>query len=116
MSEYTTLLSPSLTFPTLLLTLPQTTLKVIDPKSALFGQRVTGVVPRRTVYEVAAQAGFPSELGLAGRLDFHTSGIMLMSDDSRLLNGVIRPPHEDEEEKEEGDGDGDGDGEEGGGE
>jgi 16S rRNA U516 pseudouridylate synthase RsuA-like enzyme len=72
----------------------QTTLKVIDPKSAHFGERVTGIIPRTTVYEVAARAGFPSDLGLAGRLDYMTSGIMLMSNDSRMLNGVIRPPQD----------------------
>jgi 16S rRNA U516 pseudouridylate synthase RsuA-like enzyme len=78
----------------------QTTLKVIDPKSARFGERVEGVVPRTTVYQVAARAGFPSDLGLAGRLDYLTSGIMLMSNDSRMLQGVIRPPDDDEEEEE----------------
>lgn len=51
------------------------------------------------MYEVAARAGFPSDLGLAGRLDYLTSGIMLMSNDSRLLQGVIRPPQEQWEEE-----------------
>lgn len=88
----------------------QTTLRVIDPKSAHFGERVTGIQPRETVYDVAARAGFPSsQVGLAGRLDYLTSGVMLMSNDSRMLNGVIRPP---DERWEEGDGDGDGEGEE----
>lgn len=54
------------------------------------------------MYEVAAKAGFPSDLGLAGRLDYMTSGIMLMSNDSRLLQGVIRPPQEEEVGEETG--------------
>ena len=35
------------------------------------------VVARRTVYDVAAQAGFPTDCGLVGRLDLETSGIMV---------------------------------------
>ena len=69
----------------------QLTQKVLDPKHPRFGEQVTGRVRRTTVYDVAEKAGFPNNLGLAGRLDYKTSGIMLMSNDSKLLEGVIRP-------------------------
>lgn len=32
---------------------------------------------RKTVYNVAAEAGFPTDCGLVGRLDLETSGIMV---------------------------------------
>lgn len=34
-------------------------------------------VARPTVYDIAEQAGFPTDCGLVGRLDLETSGIMV---------------------------------------
>jgi 16S rRNA U516 pseudouridylate synthase RsuA-like enzyme len=34
-------------------------------------------VARKTVYDVASEAGFPTDCGLVGRLDLETSGIMV---------------------------------------
>ena len=34
-------------------------------------------IPRQTVYDIAQQAGFPTDCGLVGRLDLDTSGIMV---------------------------------------
>lgn len=34
-------------------------------------------IARKTVYDVAAEAGFPTDCGLVGRLDLETSGIMV---------------------------------------
>jgi 16S rRNA U516 pseudouridylate synthase RsuA-like enzyme len=35
---------------------------------------------RKTVYEIAKEAGFPTDCGLVGRLDLETSGIMVGHD------------------------------------
>ena len=55
--------------------------------------------PRVTVYEIAQKAGFPTNFGLVGRLDYETSGIMLMTSDN-TLGSAIRDPidHEDTED------------------
>ena len=34
-------------------------------------------IARRTVYQIAQRAGFPTDCGLVGRLDLETSGIMV---------------------------------------
>lgn len=46
---------------------------------------------RRTVYDVVQDMGFPRNLKLVGRLDADTSGIMLFTNDSGLLNCILRP-------------------------
>eukprot|EP00596_Hydrurales_sp_CCMP1899_P007572 CAMPEP_0119039856 /NCGR_PEP_ID=MMETSP1177-20130426/9585_1 /TAXON_ID=2985 /ORGANISM="Ochromonas sp, Strain CCMP1899" /LENGTH=189 /DNA_ID=CAMNT_0007004285 /DNA_START=61 /DNA_END=631 /DNA_ORIENTATION=+ len=50
---------------------------------------------RKTVYEIAKEAGFPIDCGLVGRLDLETSGIMVFSNDTRLANAIRDPPEED---------------------
>jgi 16S rRNA U516 pseudouridylate synthase RsuA-like enzyme len=47
--------------------------KVSSPRFGL----PKNTVARRTVYDVAAKAGFPTDCGLVGRLDLETSGIMV---------------------------------------
>lgn len=49
--------------------------------------------PRGTVYEFAVAAGFP-HVGLVGRLDGDTSGIMVFTNDGRLNDRILRPPAE----------------------
>lgn len=47
--------------------------------------------PRGTVYDVAGQAGFPVNIGLVGRLDGDTSGIMVFTNDGRLNARILHP-------------------------
>lgn len=47
---------------------------------------------RLTVWDLAKQAGFPTDCGLVGRLDLETSGIMMFSNDSLLADAVRDPP------------------------
>jgi len=49
---------------------------------------------RRTVWDVAQDSGFPTNVGLVGRLDCATSGIVLFSNDARLADAVRNPPPE----------------------
>lgn len=49
------------------------------------------LLPRDTVYDVAEKAGFPNTLGLVGRLDRETSGVIVMTNDSRLLVELTKP-------------------------
>jgi len=58
--------------------------------------------PRGTVYESAAQAGFPVNLGLVGRLDGDTSGIMVFTNDGRLNDRILHPLKEERQGEEEG--------------
>lgn len=58
-------------------------------------------VPRTTIYDIAEAAGFPTNYGLVGRLDYLTSGIMLMTKDSLLGSAIRDPTKEDEDEEEE---------------
>jgi 16S rRNA U516 pseudouridylate synthase RsuA-like enzyme len=46
---------------------------------------------RTTVYSIAAAAGFPTDVGLVGRLDAQTSGIILFTDDHLLNRGISVP-------------------------
>jgi hypothetical protein len=46
---------------------------------------------RKTLYDIAREAGFPTNCGLVGRLDVETSGIIMFSDDSRLASGIREP-------------------------
>lgn len=48
-------------------------------------------VARKTVYDVVAEAGFPVDCGLVGRLDYDTSGIMVFTDDSALATAIRDP-------------------------
>jgi 16S rRNA U516 pseudouridylate synthase RsuA-like enzyme len=50
--------------------------------------------PRGTVYEHAGKAGYPTNMGLVGRLDGDTSGIMVFTNDGLLHDRIIRPPQE----------------------
>lgn len=65
-------------------------IKETDPK---FGMKMGGKA-RRTVYDVAAKAGFPTNLGLVGRLDVETSGIMMFSNDPYLTTAIRDPVDE----------------------
>jgi 16S rRNA U516 pseudouridylate synthase RsuA-like enzyme len=53
-----------------------------------------GGEPRLTIYELAAMAGFPTDVGLVGRLDCETSGIMVMTDNPYLGNAIKNPVSE----------------------
>lgn len=53
-------------------------------------QRMGGAA-RLTVYDVAQKAGFPTNLGLVGRLDYATSGVILFTSDSRLQCAILHP-------------------------
>lgn len=48
--------------------------------------------PRRTVYECLVDAGFPCDVGLVGRLDNMTSGVMLFCSDAALSSALRNPP------------------------
>ena len=50
-----------------------------------------GGSPRTTIYDIAKEAGFPTDLGWVGRLDYETSGLIIMTDDSKLLRAIIDP-------------------------
>ena len=53
----------------------------------------------RSIYDVAEEKGFDvKDLGLVGRLDAMTSGIMLFTDDSRLQSALLLPEDEDDGE------------------
>ncbi|KAJ3301767.1 hypothetical protein HDV03_000434 [Kappamyces sp. JEL0829] len=55
--------------------------------------QATGLLSvRRTVWDLAANAGYPVSYGLAGRLDCETSGVILFSNSSKLLDALTRPP------------------------
>ena len=54
-----------------------------------------------TIYQIANQSGFPTDkVGLVGRLDMDTSGVMLMTSDSRLNRALTYPSEEDNPYKE----------------
>lgn len=55
---------------------------------------------RLTIYDIAGRAGYPTDIGLCGRLDYRTSGVMLMTDDA-ILNRAIRDPPNDENESDD---------------
>lgn len=63
------------------------------PVGCLSSARDYEDAPRGTVYEFAARAGFP-HVGLVGRLDGDTSGIMVFTNDGRLNDRILRPPAE----------------------
>jgi 16S rRNA U516 pseudouridylate synthase RsuA-like enzyme len=46
---------------------------------------------RPTVYETADKANFPTNFGLVGRLDYETSGLMLMTCDNNLASAIRDP-------------------------
>ena len=52
---------------------------------------MTEPLPRPTVYDIAERAGFPTDVGLMGRLDKETSGVIVMSDDPLLLRALTEP-------------------------
>ena len=55
---------------------------------------------QQSIYDVAASKGFDvKELGLVGRLDAMTSGIMLFTDDSKLQSALLLPEDEQDEEE-----------------
>jgi hypothetical protein len=88
---------------------------VREPSSPHYGQRVSDigvtlkdassgacidngygtVLARTTVYDIARDAGCivsaDSKIGLVGRLDFETSGIMLFTDDNKFASAVRDP-------------------------
>lgn len=51
-----------------------------------------GESPRKTVYECLVEAGFPCDVGLVGRLDQNTSGVMLFCSDAVLSTALRNPP------------------------
>lgn len=53
---------------------------------------------RLTVYDMARIAEFPTDLGLVGRLDCATSGVILFTSDSRLQRAILQPLDYDDEE------------------
>jgi 16S rRNA U516 pseudouridylate synthase RsuA-like enzyme len=59
-------------------------------KEALCDESVPQVSVK-TVYDVVAEHGFPVDLGLVGRLDKDTSGIILLTDDGRLAKALTAP-------------------------
>lgn len=63
-----------------------------DPR---FGH-IAGGTPRKSVYDVIEAAGFPSDVGLVGRLDCATSGVVVLTDDS-VLSKVLRDPPRDDD-------------------
>ena len=46
---------------------------------------------RVTVYDIAKKAGYPTNFGLVGRLDYETSGIMLMTSDNTFASAIRDP-------------------------
>ncbi len=55
---------------------------------------------QQSIYDVAASKGLDvRELGLVGRLDAMTSGIMLFTDDSKLQSALLLPEDERDEEE-----------------
>jgi pseudouridine synthase len=54
----------------------------------------------KTIYDLAHSCGYPSNIGLVGRLDKNTSGIILMTDDNRLNRAITFPSDEENEYKE----------------
>ena len=59
----------------------------------LFGKPVGGE-SRISVYDIALRCGFPIDVGLVGRLDCETSGIMMFTDDYHLGSAVRDPVDE----------------------
>mmetsp|Transcript_23796 Transcript_23796/g.38550 ORF Transcript_23796/g.38550 Transcript_23796/m.38550 type:complete len:101 (-) Transcript_23796:1333-1635(-) len=43
---------------------------------------------RTTVYDLALAKGFPAEVGLVGRLDFKTTGLIMFTSDPRLSSAI----------------------------
>mmetsp|Transcript_38623 Transcript_38623/g.39318 ORF Transcript_38623/g.39318 Transcript_38623/m.39318 type:complete len:250 (+) Transcript_38623:381-1130(+) len=79
---------------------PQPSNIIVKKDDPRCGERRHGKC-RLTIYDIAQTNGFPTDIGLVGRLDMDTSGIMLMTDDA-ILNSAIRTPvEENEKEKEE---------------
>ena len=49
---------------------------------------------RKTIWKVAEESGFPSNIGLVGRLDCETSGIIMFTNDTKLADAIRDPPDE----------------------
>lgn len=70
--------------------------KPVGPLSSAADVGSAGEGSRGTVYGTAVKAGFPANLGLVGRLDGDTSGIMVFTNDGLLNDRILRPPASDE--------------------
>ena len=71
--------------------------KPVGPLSSAADVGSAGEGSRGTVYGIAVAAGFPANLGLVGRLDGDTSGIMVFTNDGLLNDRILRPPVSDED-------------------
>ena len=60
----------------------------------------------RTIYELLEEKNFP-KMGLCGRLDAQTSGIMLFTNDSAMLQALLLPEEQEGEDTTSADGTGD---------
>ena len=49
---------------------------------------------RKTIWKVAEENGFPGNIGLVGRLDCETSGIIMFTNDTKLADAIRDPPEE----------------------
>lgn len=47
---------------------------------------------RITIYDLLSEKGYDPSLGLVGRLDVQTSGVILFTDDTKLMDCILRPP------------------------
>eukprot|EP01041_Mallomonas_annulata_P000705 gene704-1348_t len=69
----------------------QVTNIIVRKEDPRYGQQRGGTA-RMTVYDMVENKDFPTDIGLVGRLDMDTSGIMLLTDDTRLADAVRDPP------------------------
>lgn len=54
-----------------------------------------------TVYEAVHKCGFPTDVGLVGRLDKETSGLMVLTDDAVLNRALTQPDNSDDDDLEQ---------------
>ena len=54
---------------------------------------------RRSIYELLKEGGYP-HMGLVGRLDAMTSGVMLFTNDSKMQRLLLTPEEQEEDDKE----------------
>ena len=77
--------------------------KIVAAKTSSKKKRKRGEAEaeiQQSIYDVAASKGLDvKELGLVGRLDAMTSGIMLFTDDSKLHSALLLPEDKQDEEE-----------------
>jgi len=65
---------------------------LLDPRWKDVEEKREEAEGKRTVYDVVEEKGFPTDIGLIGRLDAQTSGLLMFTDDAYLAHAILHPP------------------------